>query len=122
MSFVLMSFNEIEHANQVFDTIEDILLENDLAIRNGGQNKWVSSGRCGCDGHDDSYFTVEVEGDIIDVDVIHEIEEALEVLHAKSVYIISRHERNHDFLELVAIQKFSTNDKTENNFLESNKE
>src|SRR5215467_1245015 len=74
-------FSQIEHANQVFDTIEDILLENDLAIRNGGQNKWVSSG---CDEHDDSYFMVEVEGDIIDVDVIHEIEEALEVLHTKS--------------------------------------
>ena len=59
---------------------------------------------------------VEVEGDIIDVDVIHEIEEALEVLHTKSVYIISRHERNHDFLELVAIQKFSTNPTTPNRY------
>ena len=82
----------------------------------------MSSGRCGCDEHDGSYFMVEVEGDIIDVDVIHEIEEALEVLHAKSVYIISRHETNHDFLELVAIQKFSTIDKTENNFLKCDKE
>jgi hypothetical protein len=108
---------EIEHANHVFDTIEEILLENGLNIRNDGQEKWISQCECGCKTHNDTYFNVEVEHDIIDVDVLYDIEDALEELNVKFVYVLSRHNRCRDYLQLVVIQKYIhpiTDNKNEN--------
>ena len=67
---------EIEHTNEVFDIVNDTLLENDLYIRNDGENKWMSIGKCGCLKHDDTYFIIEVDTDLIDVEILHAIEES----------------------------------------------
>jgi hypothetical protein len=97
----IFSSLEIEHANRVFDTIEDILLEDDFTIR----NKWVSAGKCECKTHDDTYFMVEVESDIIPIGMIHDIEETLEEYHVKLVDILARHENRQTFLQLVVLQQ-----------------
>ena len=97
----VFSLIEIAQANSVFDTIEDILLENDLTIR----NKYVSEGRCACETHNDTYFMIEVDSDLLEISLIHDIEDALEALQVKFIDIIARHERRHTFLQLVVIQQ-----------------
>ena len=77
----IFSALEIEQANSVFYTIENILSENDIELK----EKWVSEGRCQCQTHQDTYFMIEVDSDILDASVIHDIEEALEELHVKLV-------------------------------------
>jgi hypothetical protein len=92
---------EIEHANHIFDTIENILLEYDLDV----ENKWISAGECQCKTHNDTYFMMEVESDMISIDVIHDIEEALEEYHVKLVEILAKHQRRRNYLELIIIQE-----------------
>ena len=74
---------------QIPHTIEDILLENDLTIR----NKYVSEGRCGCQTHDDTYFMIEVDSEMMSISIIRDIEEALEGLYVKLVDILARHRK-----------------------------
>lgn len=57
----IFSAIEIEQANRVFDTVENILLENDINIG----DKWVSLGKCGCGTHNDTYFMIYVKTEII---------------------------------------------------------
>jgi hypothetical protein len=70
----IFSALEIAHTNKIFDTVEDILLESDHKLR----NKWVSSGRCSCGTHQDTFFNVEVDTDILEMTVVDDIKEALE--------------------------------------------
>ena len=99
---------EIDQANNAFDTIEHVLDHFRLAIRNGpgGQNKWVSTGRCSCSKkHDYVYFIVEIDDEIIDVGMIHALEEELEAQHLKPVHIIARHKGHDTYLELAVMQR-----------------
>jgi hypothetical protein len=102
---------EIDQANNAFDTIEHVLDHYGLAIRrngpDGGQNKWVSTGRCSCSKKHDPhvYFIVEIDDEIIDVGMIHALEEELEAQHLKPVHIIARHKGHESYLELVVMQR-----------------
>ena len=98
---------EIDQANNAFDTIEHVLDHYGLAIRNGpgGQNKWVSTGRCSCSKKHDPhvYFIVEIDDVIIDVGMIHALEEELEEQQLKPVHIIARHKGHDTYLELAVV-------------------
>jgi hypothetical protein len=100
---------EIEQTNQAFYTIERVLDHYRLAIRNDGQNKWVSTGRCSCKKHtkpcNHVYFIVEIDDNIIDVGMIHALEEELEEQHLKPVHIIARHEGRESYLELAVVMQ-----------------
>ena len=64
--------------------------------------KWISSGRCGCGSHSDTYFMMEVQAPI-EMDIIHEIEDALEDRDVELAYVMaSGHE---DCIQLAIIQK-----------------
>src|SRR5215469_9421766 len=92
---------EQEQAHKVFDTVEYILLENELKIR----NKWVSIGRCDCQKHDGVVFMVEISSALLSIEIIHEIEEALEGCHAQLLFILSEHEGEDTFLRLIIFQE-----------------
>ena len=68
-------------------------------------NKWVSEGRCDCDTHNDSYFMIEINSDMLSIDVI-QVTDALEDLHAEFTNIISRLEKS---LQLVVLQRHVEN-------------
>jgi len=51
---------EIAHTNEVFDRIEEILLENGYDVK----NKYVSISKCKCLKHDDTRFIVEIYEDV----------------------------------------------------------
>jgi len=67
-------------------------------------NKWVSEGRCDCDTHNDSYFMIEINSDMLSIDVIQDITDALEDLHAEFTNI-----RLEKSLQLVVLQRHVEN-------------
>ena len=93
-------FNKVEIAatNEVFRILEDILIDYDYKMT----GKWISSGKCGCGTHQDMYFMVEVEAPI-EMDIIHEIEEALEDRSVELAYVMASGHK--DCIQLAIIQK-----------------
>jgi hypothetical protein len=89
---------EIAAANQVFHILEDILIDYDYKMT----SRWISSGKCGCGSHQDTYFMVEVEGPI-EMDIIHEIEDALEDRDVELAYVMASGHK--DSIQLAIIQK-----------------
>ena len=94
-------FNQVEiaAANEVFRTLEDILIDYDYKMT----GKWISSGKCGCGTHQDTYFMVEVEAPI-EMDIIHEIEDALEDRDVELTYVMASGHK--DSIQLAIIQKY----------------
>jgi hypothetical protein len=93
-------FNKVEiaAANEVFRTLEDILLDHDYDVK----GKWISSGKCGYGSHQDTYFVVEIGDDVLELNVIHEIEEALEDRDVELAYVMAG---DKDSIQLAIIQK-----------------
>ena len=48
---------------------------------------------------------VEIDSDVLEMDVIHDIEDAIEGLHVKLVNILAKHENRKTFLQLVIVQE-----------------
>jgi hypothetical protein len=94
-------FNKVEiaAANEIFHILEDIMIDYDYKMT----GKWISSGKCECGTHQDTYFMVEVEGPI-EMDIIHEIEEALEDRDVELAYIMASGHK--DSIQLAIIQKY----------------
>lgn len=91
---------EITAANNVFGTVEEILLENGYTMK----DKWISSGKCGCQKHLDTYFVIELKEDTLSLDTIHEIEESLGS-DVKPAYVVACKHRRNVFIQLAVIQK-----------------
>jgi hypothetical protein len=93
---------EIALSDKIFGQIENILSKDGYDIR----GKYVSYGNCECNHHRQTQFIIELNTKEISVEVIHEIEDALEVLKdVEFADIIARHEGRKTFLVLVFVQE-----------------
>jgi DNA repair exonuclease SbcCD nuclease subunit len=90
---------EISLVNKIFDTVREILLENKLTIR----NKKISSGLCRCHNHNNTYFIIELQTNMVEPDTINKVEDALKANNCKLIRIVARQEKDQTFIVLVIL-------------------